>query len=512
MSNNRSKRNNNNNSKVQTNNNRRKPNNNRRNQKEPIAVKVQNERKQIRGTKKNLKKNERKIQKEETDWDWWKSAAGVVGTMLGSGLGILAKGLGDYELESNSLVASATDGKLGNEVPIVYNTKAANIIRHREYITDIFGSTNAFSKVSYLLNPGLDSTFPWLAPIANSYQCYRFRGAIVEFKSLSSEYSTANYLGYVAIASQYNSVEPAYTDRMSMNNSEYSNSGKPSEDLLHPIECAPQQLVLSELYTRSTDVPSNADPRMYDLCRVTVATGGQTSNAVVGELWITYEVEMYHPKLATLEGNLVKCYHGCATTGIAVATQKIFGTDMAPFPVNTAQTITPTLVDSTITFPQSIHNGYYQVDVRWTHATPVAMTVPSISVTGGSLVNDWWATGTGSNVQSPNAGVVSSSVFNSMLFNVDAPSATITYGTTGTIGTQSCCVTITQIPTACVITTLQLSEARYQKRLGKPMMSQINYCEDDSSSSSDFDTRGYITGRSSAKRLTKQDAERKSKG
>lgn len=248
------------------------------------------------------KKKEKLEYKKSLGREWWNNTGDLLYD-LGSkafqhGLSLLT-GFGDYTLESNSLVAAATRGSNGSAVPIMENSKVANIIRHREYIGDIYGSTSPFLNRKFSINPGLDGTFPWLAPTANSYTNYRMRGAAFQFVSLATEYSAVPYIGFVAMATQYNALDLPFTDKKSMENSEYANSCKPSEDLLHPIECSEKQLALHELYVRNVNsLPTNSDLRMYDMGTFNIAVGGQASETIIGELWLTYEIELFYPKLS----------------------------------------------------------------------------------------------------------------------------------------------------------------------------------------------------------------------
>lgn len=81
------------------------------------------------------------------------------------------------------------------------------IIRHREYIGDIIGST-AFSINKWNLNPGDETTFPWLANLAANFEKYRPVGIIFEFKSTSADSlnSTNTALGTVMMCPRYNAV------------------------------------------------------------------------------------------------------------------------------------------------------------------------------------------------------------------------------------------------------------------------------------------------------------------
>lgn len=260
------------------------------------------EKEKIVVTESNRSQKKKKRSKTSQQRGWWDLTGDILYNLgskaLTHGLEML-KGWGDYEVQTNSFLAAATEGKNGGTVPIIYNSKVANILRHREFVGNVLSSTTPFSSTRYPINPGLDKTFPFASPIARCYSNYRMRGCMVEYVSLTSDYSAVGTLGYIALATQYNSIEGPFTDCKALLNSEYSNSCKPSESLAHPIECAPGQLTLSELYIRSGDPPVNTDLRMCDLGVITVAVGSNNnSDAVLGELWITYEMELYFPKLA----------------------------------------------------------------------------------------------------------------------------------------------------------------------------------------------------------------------
>jgi len=266
--------------------------------------KVQQE--QISNLVKRLDEKEKEDQSPKTtkgvEKEWWEKILDA-GSGLVKMLPSIITGLGDYDLQTNSLAAAMTDGKIGNDVPLVENTSGPPITRHREYLGDIYSSTAAFTPITFSINPGLDQTFPWLSFIANNYEAYRFRGLLFEFKSNASEYTNSVGLGYVAIATQYNSNSTPFVDKKSLLNHEFSNSDKPSNSFLHPVECKPSQIVLSELYTRAGTPSGEFDVKMYDLGKTTIAVGGMTTGGVViGELYVTYEVEHYVPKTASSSG------------------------------------------------------------------------------------------------------------------------------------------------------------------------------------------------------------------
>ena len=75
---------------------------------------------------------------------------------------------------------------------------------------------------TYSINLGLDDTFPWGFATAINYTTYRIRGMVFEYKSLSSEYTSTPYMGFVAMGTQYNVLEPTFTSKKQLENSEYA--------------------------------------------------------------------------------------------------------------------------------------------------------------------------------------------------------------------------------------------------------------------------------------------------
>ena len=222
-----------------------------------------------------------------------------IGQGIGSWLGKKAGGLfssvfgvGKYNVNQNTLLSASP-----NDPPIVSNTASATRIQHREYIGDISGSTG-FVIQTYNINPGLSQTFPWLCSVASAFEQYKMHGLLFEFKSTSADAlnSTNTALGTVIMATEYNPLHGAFTAKRDMENYVYSTSNAPSISALHPIECARGTNVLDELFVRNVPLPS-ADIRFSDMGLFQLATVGMQAAAVIGELWVTYDIELIKPKL-----------------------------------------------------------------------------------------------------------------------------------------------------------------------------------------------------------------------
>lgn len=135
------------------------------------------------------------------------------------------------------------------------------------------------------------------------------RGLVFEFKTMSSDAvlssGASSALGTVIFATQYNALDKPFEDKRTMENYEFANSTKPSESMLHPVECKRSQTPVDLLYVRTEELVSTGDLRMYDLGNFSFAVQGCQNAApgqVIGELWCSFEVEFFKPKLLPLGG------------------------------------------------------------------------------------------------------------------------------------------------------------------------------------------------------------------
>ena len=164
---------------------------------------------------------------------------------------------------------------------------------------------------AYNIQPGLPASFPWLSQIAANYEQYSLEGIVYQFKSTSANAlnSVNTALGSVMLATNYDVSDPPFVSKSEMLNYEYSSSCKPSESVLHMIECDPKQSVLTELYTRTGELPSGKDLKFYDLGKFQIATVGfQGTSVNIGELHVTYQVRLLKPKLFSTLGEDIANY------------------------------------------------------------------------------------------------------------------------------------------------------------------------------------------------------------
>jgi len=230
-----------------------------------------------------------------------RSVGGFLGGESGSKWGGIAgdlfshiTGMGAYKVNRNSLLTN-------NGPPIFGNKAGDTIVSHREFVTDIYGST-AFTSQEYTINPSNPDSFPWLSIIAGSYEQYEMLGCVYEFKTTSGTAvgSTDTALGTVIMTTNYDVLDPPFQDKKEMESYEFTVSGVPCSNMIHPVECAPSKSLIDHLLTGPPQV--EADARFHDLGRLTVATQGMQATTTVGELWVSYHMRLIKPRYHHLGG------------------------------------------------------------------------------------------------------------------------------------------------------------------------------------------------------------------
>lgn len=298
--------------------------------------------------------------------------------------GRVYKGRGDYSLIDQS--------HLSPQVPRFEKgvNEDGTVISHREYIGDIItsSSANTFNVDSFNINPGDPKTFPWLSSVAQtSYQQYEFMGCIFEYVSTSANAlnSTNTALGVVTSCVNYDSSDPEFSSRMQMENTNWANSSKPSMNMSIPVECAKNQTTIPLLYVSQNGVlPSDADPKMYYLGKLYVATSGfQGTSVNIGSLYVTYKVRLLKPFMPRPLANANRALY--VRSGVTSANP--MGT--ATVSATSAQCDTLGITFSTSSFTISKNrlqvNQRYIVIFEWNHDSGVT-TTPSLAYTPAGAI------------------------------------------------------------------------------------------------------------------------------
>ncbi len=222
------------------------------------------------------------------------TSGGAMGTGLGASLSRWL-GSGDYEVSKNSIV---TRLETTGSVPEMHKSDQSIIVRHREFVTTVNSAIGFTIQQSYDINPGNKLLFPWLSGIAARFQEYRIRGMVYHYVPTSGAAvaSTNAALGAVMLQTSYRASDRAPASKVEMLNEYNSSESVPSEAFCHPVECDPKENPFQIQYVRSNATSTNEDKLLYDLGTTHVAVSGcQTSGNAIGDLWVTFEIELKKP-------------------------------------------------------------------------------------------------------------------------------------------------------------------------------------------------------------------------
>lgn len=286
---------------------------------------------------------------------------GGAGSAAGHSLGAAVSkwlGAGDYEVSHNSILKSS---RASPNVPMMHTTNQTVVVRHREFITQITGSQNFTVQAAYQLNPGLIETFPWLSGIASNFQEYTIKGMVFHYIPTSGNAvsATNGALGSVMIQTTYRSTDSAPASKIEMLNEYWACESVPSETFCHPIECNPKENPFNVQYIRKQGVPTGDSQLMYDLGTTYVATAGQQAdNFTLGDLWVTYEVELRKPLISSNVTSATETFRSKWVGGtISAVTGSIFPTNATS--VSTSGLLPVTAALKRITIPQNLLGTFY---------------------------------------------------------------------------------------------------------------------------------------------------------
>ncbi len=294
-------------------------------------------------------------------------------------------------------------------------------IVHKEYIQDVSAST-LFTSAEFPINPGLRSTFPWLSQVTDAYEEYRINAMIFEFKSTSSEFvptSTTANLGVVMMATNYNATQsPAFSSKQQIENYEGAVSSSPTRSFMFAVETKGKGTPIKTLYIRQGQPGPNQDKRLYDIGNFVIATQGMytagTTNAVCGELWVAYDVELFKPKyraLGTVTDHYALRYSSVDSAASNMGTpvqaapwgvgyQDIGGTGNSP-PISATnpqngrfELGTVITTGSVLNFPRNMCGQAWMIDIHWKAAAGAFDTgnsAPSMTLAPSqmTLVGNW---------------------------------------------------------------------------------------------------------------------------
>lgn len=315
------------------------------------------------------------------------------------------------------------------------------IIAHSEYVGDVIsgalsgggGTPTAFTLQTKQLQGGLSDTLPWASTIINNFVKWKPHKVTMAFVSTSANAlnSTNTALGIVAMRHQVDPTFPVDTSLSEMENSGHTVRKNPSQSFVLPI-----MNIDSWRTVRPGAQPANTDLRFYDAGYVEIVTQGmQAANINLGQLWITYEIEVKDPILQ--QGQVGKTIRSAHYIGSSYSNALPLGTTALTTATNArgVDFIGLTFTGTTITFPNTISTGSYIISAFWSGNVGAAVTLPVVSATGGQISAIWYA-GASTDQHAPAVGESATMAMIMFEVAVNAPGSTscvVTFGAAGTL-------------------------------------------------------------------------------
>jgi len=196
----------------------------------------------------------------------------------------------------------AVSRKMSTPAPLV-GGKSGFRIKHRELLQDVVGSiayNGGLETNVYEINPGLTSSFPWLGPIAQNFEQYKFNSLRWEFVPRCATTTPGSFY----MATSYDAREnPPFTSDAALSAYRNSVSDNVWRGLTHNSAIEAGKFSSKNMIRNSLTLPSNTDIREYDVGTFTFATEGCADNTTqLGQLWVMYDLFLYNPKLPQFGG------------------------------------------------------------------------------------------------------------------------------------------------------------------------------------------------------------------
>lgn len=202
------------------------------------------------------------------------------------------------------------------KAPKMRNIQGGTLVCHQEYLLDV-PATTAFSLPAnqvIVVQPGLVDSMPWLAQVANSYEMYRFRK--LEFRYRNRNATSNN--GSVYMAFQNDSDDALFGSKSELMGYEGSQEDAIYKDQTFRVVIADY---MKKYFIRSQSLPEGTNAQVYDVGLFSITAMAGTAIAIVGDLLVYYEVELFKPKITQVMGS--GYYANWTNTGLGLTTLQL---------------------------------------------------------------------------------------------------------------------------------------------------------------------------------------------
>lgn len=174
---------------------------------------------------------------------------------------------------------------------VTTSPKGCRVVQDHELITGSVGADASTLDIqNYPINPGMEISFPWLCNTAINWEQYR----IHRLEYFYVPFCGTQTVGMVTLAPEYDASEPPPVSEAQLNN----NFGAVSGPVWKPMSLRMNAQALMGLgprkFIRGTAMAG--DIKTFDAGILRLGVNNLTSTALVGKLYVSYDIEFFMPQ------------------------------------------------------------------------------------------------------------------------------------------------------------------------------------------------------------------------
>lgn len=228
---------------------------------------------------------------------------GLIGPSLPSGSFFSKRAPSQGRNRQVSAASAYATGQSSMAPNIVASRDSARIV-HRELIGSVVGTAAFTAASSFALNPGLASSFPWLATQAQAWETYRFN----KLRFCYYTRTGSSTPGSAMLVPDYDANDASPASEQIASSYEDVAEDAPWKDICCELRPSAMHSMGPKKFVRTGPVPAGTDVKTYDCGKFFLCTTDGTA-VNWGKLWVEYDVSLYTPQLPAAGAGVIASQH-----------------------------------------------------------------------------------------------------------------------------------------------------------------------------------------------------------
>lgn len=197
------------------------------------------------------------------------------------------KKLGEIKTTALQMGQNQSVGRVGSQSG---EPKNPAVFKRTQYVLDVSGSVLWTRQQATSISIASSILFPTIIGVAPYFEMYSIKFLRFRFESTTSDYASGGVLGDYQMAIMYDIDDTILASEQALLNYDGVIVKKPTENGY--LKFDPKRAMFVKMY-----VSHSAEPELTSHGYFILATHGQSSNAVIGRLYVDIEVHFFIPRL-----------------------------------------------------------------------------------------------------------------------------------------------------------------------------------------------------------------------